>query len=252
MARLRKHAAVLLFMGLFLPQGLADNQPAISSKIITLPQGFVALEAINHSSVPVTALAVVGERELSGPVRKISSVRFFDSTLDMFSDQPLKTDESHRFEFFGPKPPPSECHSRSVAVKAALFADGSTFGEQKWISILLQRRRLAYHFDRQALDMLMEAKVKGGADAASLFSRLDRTRSIETSRGATIVERQIAEICFDEVESIVRRPQSPEGHSQPAGSVRLSLKGEDNTDRAIQRLLVRIRALKEARPSAAE
>lgn len=223
---------------------VGTRDSSIVTAVQELPDGFMKLKVANRSEIPVTAIVAVGDRVLKGSQKTVHSVRFFDSALDIFGRPALRTGEDYSFQFFGPRPTAESISSRSVGVGAVLFRDGLTWGDTKWIAILLRRRRLAYDYDRQALDILMDARLHGMGGAEVLKRLRDRLEA-DRSQQRDAVGKQMAVLCFEDVELVV---QDAIDRSKAATALSSAYRDRSLkvTDSAVQRLLSRIEALQEA------
>lgn len=166
------------------------------------PNGLIILDVVNRSDRSITAMVAVGDRVLNNSNRKVRSVRFFDSVLDGISLPDLRTNERYHFDFFGPRPPLAALKSRSVALEAVVFRDGSTWGSPDWVALLLNRRQLAYRYDEQILEILTGARLQG-SDEKSIVSQLKAAHGACLSSARNVNERQIADIAFGEAEQMI-------------------------------------------------
>ena len=166
----------------------------ISPNIETRPDGHVRLNVLNSSGSPITAIAAVGIRTLVAKPITVRSVRFFDSILNPYGPKEIMPDETYAFTFFGPNPPPDQI-TWDVQIKAAIFADGSTWGDPNWITILLLRRSSALKYDGEAM-RAMEAASLGGSTRKDLVQQLTQRRSVEIKAAGTTAEKQMADATF--------------------------------------------------------
>lgn len=183
----------LLWIG-NLPRLTAESP--LSVQLIERPNGRLEVQVTNESHVPVTALLAVGTRTLRDTNRTDRSTRFFDVGLEPAGD-PLGSGKSFTFRFFGPQPPPESLAVRSAELKAAIFADGSTWGDADSVQILLNRRRVAYECDADALKAAMDAKMQQSSSGA-LLNRLDELQNQHFSKAKSVAEKQMVEITFAE------------------------------------------------------
>ncbi|PYU47722.1 MAG: hypothetical protein DMG54_00285 [Acidobacteria bacterium] len=141
-------------------RAFAARLQEIGTNIEMLSDGHVRLNVINTTNLPISALAAVGTRTLLAKPATDRSVRFFDSVLNPFGPKELAPGKNYTFNFFGPNPPPDQL-KRDVQLKAAIFADGSTWGDPEWVSTLLLRRASAYHYDSKVLKNIEQANSVG-------------------------------------------------------------------------------------------
>src|SRR5437879_13617837 len=132
----------------------------IGTNIEMLSDGHVRLNVINTTNLPISALAAVGTRTLLAKPATDRSVRFFDSVLNPFGPRELGPGKTYTFNFFGPNPPPDQL-KRDVQLRAAIFADGSTWGDQEWITTLLLRRSSAHLYNAKILKTIEQTTSAG-------------------------------------------------------------------------------------------
>lgn len=140
-----------------------------------LSDGHVHLTASNQSRAAITALVAIGTRTHLPDRVTVRSVRFFDSVLSLTGSRGIAHGQSYTFNFFGPNPPPDQLE-RDVQLKAAIFADGSTWGDPKWVSTLQLRRSSARRYSSEALQAI-EALGSVGVTQESLRERIQELRA---------------------------------------------------------------------------
>jgi hypothetical protein len=102
-----------------------------------------------------------------------TSVRYFDSVVNVDRDKQLTSYQTYTFNFFGPKPADVK---KEVALKAALFADGSNFGDSEWVARLIAGRNAFLHDIEDAVKILQSARTSGE-------SREQLIQAAENARG---------------------------------------------------------------------
>lgn len=224
----------------------AHRSSSLTATTTELPREQIRLDIINHSSTPFTALVAEGILTLPGDRRSIHSVRFFDSSLKP-EDNTNGAGSQQFFVFFGPSTPATSHALRTVGLKAAIFADGSTWGDIKWVSMLLQRRQEALKFEQNCLDILMKAKLEAQNEQILIHSLTDAENRYSES-ASDVSGKQLAGLIFDEAKFLVERDTA---RSQTQVSFIGISHNKAGTDLAIQRMLLRIRALDEAKPAVA-
>lgn len=229
--------------------GAVQPGQQLLQSITSLPDGHVNLDVANVSNTAITALIAVGTRSLKNSRAVLQSVRVFDSVTDSLNERPLAGGARYRFVFFGPRPPAQKLRLRSVELKAALFANGSAWGDPTWIEKLTLRRKAAYSYENNALDILMDAKLHP-EKVASLVERLKTAESESSVTARTVENRQIAHAVFGEATLLVQHAiQVRLDIASPGTRPPTQQTGKSVADNAIDRMTERIRALTASLPS---
>ena len=236
--------AALFTVSLITCGSAQDTKSRFLSDTQQLPRGYVKIQVVNRSDSEITGIVAVGIREMTSGGKTLRSVRFFDSTLDIFEYHALKIAEAHAFTFFGPNPPMEMLRSRSVKVEAIVFGDGSRWGDPKWIDTIFKRRRLARDFDNEALKILLEGRLNGRS-AERILERIRTAAEVDRQKATDIDGKQMAVVCFEEVEAMLEHSRTPTSDGITFAPS-FSKQTAQSTDAAIQRLQVRIRALDNA------
>jgi hypothetical protein len=240
----------LAFMG----SAGGEQQPGASplnANVKIFPDGRARLDVFNRAQVRVTAIAVLGTRTLAKRADKtltLKSVRFFDSVLDPSGPIALEAGQTHSFSFFGPSPPPKMLRDRSLNVKAVLLFDGSTWGDPEWIATLMQRRKSAYKYEREALEIVTDAKTRG-ISGGVLLQRLDTIKQRRVAEAKLPEEKQIADLTFTEVHLLVEH-----SNQSSADRLRFTEPGRQTIDLGVpdyasKRLELRLNRLEASKPS---
>src|SRR5579859_1699925 len=98
--------------------------------------------------------------------------------------------------FFGPNPPPDKLR-REVQLKAAIFADGTTWGEPEWVTTLLLRRSSAYQYNTKVLKTIEQAS-SAGISHEELTQELGQLQKDDFATAKTTVEKQMIEVAYEE------------------------------------------------------
>jgi hypothetical protein len=199
----------------------------------------------NTSPVAITAVLVEGKRLLIDAKHPLRSVRSFDSALEPYRNRSLESGKTYDFILFGPKPDPLRLRERSAAVKAALFADGGTWGEQRWIDTLLSVRKTAYKSESQALQIMIDAKTDAPAGGAVL-QKLEEAQKADKEEAESVYDRIVIGQIFKEVIGNVvtgNLEQAPVFHSLGPFTLKPATPKVDNAIRAVT---VRMRSLESA------
>lgn len=160
-----RKSAVLFFAWLFAASAVVMGQTSQDPRIGTSPEttsdGHVYFKVENLSALPITAMVAVGTRTpLSGTGTQGTSVRYFDSVINSHirSYNALMPHQTYTFSFFGPRPAQVR---KEVTLKAAIFADGTTYGDTDWISKLIDARRAMLADLEEGISMLQTARSSG-------------------------------------------------------------------------------------------
>lgn len=193
-------------------RALGEKAQGPSSTIETQSNGSIRLNITNTATVPITALAAVGTRTFVANGRTGRSVRLFDSVLNPFSRKEILPGQTYSFSFFGPNPPENQL-KRDVEFKAAIFADGSTWGDPEWVNTLLLRRSSAYRYNAEALQLLEHAPATVSAQA--LTQQLAQLEQSELTAAKTVAEKQMVEVAFEEPIAVLANSMRSEKSSAP-------------------------------------
>lgn len=215
-----------------------QREQQISSSVETFADGHIRLGVVNTSGSPITALAAVGTRTLIAKPITVRSVRFFDSVLNPFGPKEIMPNGSYIFTFFGPNPPADQ-FTRDVQLKAAIFADGSTWGDAEWINILSLRRSSALKYSSEAMQII-ETGSLDGSPREDLTRQLTQLQSDEMKAAKTTAEKQMADVVFANALLALQDTAQADG-----GKVPLS----ESIARARSRLLVHINGLEASKPN---
>src|SRR5262249_16283319 len=127
----------------------------------------------------------------------VRSIRFFDSVLNPYGPTAIVPSGSFTFSFFGPNPPPNALR-RDVELKAAIFMDGSSWGDPEWVKVLRVRREAAARFTNKTLETIQATGIRRDTKR-SLIERIQEMRANEYRSAQTTAERQMADFIFEDV-----------------------------------------------------
>jgi hypothetical protein len=216
----------------------AQKQQKVNVAVTELPNGRVRLSVLNNSGSLITALVAVGTRTLMTTGATDKSVRFFDSVLYPFEPKEIHSGQSHDFIFFGPNPPPDQLR-RDVQLKAAIFADGSTWGEPEWVATLVLRRSSAYHYNSKVLKIIEQAN-SAGIPVQELSQELAGFEKDDFAAAKTTAEKQMVEVAYEEALLLLQDSTRTQGDNAPL---------PETTGQARSRLLLRVSRLQASKPS---
>jgi hypothetical protein len=117
-----------------------------------LPDGCVLFTIYNNSNVPLTARLVQDSRIVKDKHVQVGIVNYYDAGTDpdiVNAIMPGKAD-TQKYGIVGQ---PTE----TVTLVAALFADGTTFGDRVGCQILIDRRAYILQLQKEAVNMLETA-----------------------------------------------------------------------------------------------
>lgn len=200
-----KSASLGLLLAAALAGPLCRAQSApLTTGITTLPGGRVQLAITNNSAVPVTAFAVYIEWTLPGGGPKAHSVRIVDSVINYPRDREIMPGDTQRFVFGGVMRMSDRAVSPPrITFEAAVFADGSTFGDPGWAQRIVQDRENVYENAGRAIQELLSARdsIETRKELISRFDAL-RDQVLHSALYQGIVGRYqgiIATLPFDNV-----------------------------------------------------
>ncbi len=163
-----------------------------------LPDGQTLFTVQNRSTQPITALAVEGTRTMLPPKKGSGRVvRYFDSVANLGHDSELGPYQSHTFIIFGKSPSPSEA-SRDVELKAALFADGTSYGDPAWVNKLEDGRKFLSHCLGNVSQRL-NAALAAGEPSQTLVGELRQEETVQMKDAGSLDERVIANRVYETV-----------------------------------------------------
>jgi hypothetical protein len=136
------------------------------------------LAITNKSRAPITAWVATKETDLPGARRnpKEMGIRSSDSVpRDNPNDSQILPRDTHRVTLG---------NATRVDFKAAVFSDGSVFGDPEWVKRIIQNRRQIYQATAIALQKLRAAKEAGTArvELVREFRELERQEREEDIR----------------------------------------------------------------------
>jgi len=221
---------------MFIANGSAHSKITTTSEV--LPDGHVRFQIENRSRVPITALAVVGIRTPIKPGRHETSVRYFDSVLDPLFEKDLMPGQTYSFTLFGPNPPPDTMR-REVTLKAALFADGTIWGDAEWTQRLLLRRSSAEGYINNGLQLLTAARTSGSTREAAIKEAEDALK-VNYDSASTVEEKQMVQQVYREMILFLQ------GSTRNDGA---AISQEDSMTAAANHLMARAHRLTSAKKS---
>jgi hypothetical protein len=139
---------------------MAQQDPRFFSKIDNSPDGSLQVTITNRSQQTITAFLITNKRTNANGLWQTDSVRVFDSAFNNPLDREILPAESRAIRLFGANPKMRSIQS-TAELKAILFSDGSSFGDDEWVHRIVQRRKIVWQELADAISTLQEAKASG-------------------------------------------------------------------------------------------
>lgn len=181
---------------------LQVTQPDPRFRVIkqTAADGSSLLIVQNNSKTLITGLLAVGAQDTPGKGR-VTALRVFDSVINAPHDRPIEPYQSYTFVLFGPSPRSQA--KTTASLKAAIFSDGSTWGETSYMQRLLRLRRLTYEYTKKAVQTV-ESATRNGISCDQLAQEADQTARSKMQEAADVDEKQIAENVLSNISVFIR------------------------------------------------
>lgn len=182
----------------------SQNSPVRTSSEL-LENGQLLLKVENRSRLPITALAAVGTRtpDTAGG-HPGTSVRYFDSVLNTDMFKQLDPYQTYTFRFFGAKPAGVK---KEATLKAALFSDGTSYGDTEWVNRLIAMRKSVLANLQDAIQMLKSAQ-SSGQTKEQLLEDSEARRRVKVA-AAQSTEEKLASDIYHEVSWNFRADNAP-------------------------------------------
>lgn len=189
----------LLFGGTCSVAARGADDPRLNVTTETTPDGHVLFKVENLSVQPITAMVlVVTHTYPDNPGHPGQSLRYFDSLISSDTERDVMQYQTHTFTL----PRISGPHAAGVrsepALKAAIFADGSSYGDPQWVNRLVLGRKAASQDLEDAIKMLQSAKASG-ASGESLAKEVADAKSAKVKEAQVPEERMAAGQVYDTI-----------------------------------------------------
>jgi len=157
-----KHHGILVSVLLFSATGIfAQEDVRVASTVTELEGGLFEIVVVNEASEAMTAFMVVVEGLGSSPGRNPIRVHYCDSVRYSHRDRPILRGGSWKLTR-GAIAPRTE-----VSLKAAIFENGSSFGDPLWVERILDMRRLSM----EAIDTSLR-RLRAGLESGDTREQL--------------------------------------------------------------------------------
>lgn len=206
---------IVLFLAvLFSPHLMtfAGQESAIEANAISEQDGHVEFFITNRSSINVDAYVILIETIplMKGPSR-LQTVRYVDVATNP-REQTLLPGAMRRFRFAGPEPGPKVVRTE-VSLKAAIFADGTSFGESAWVDKLLEMRKRMCLRANWALSLLESEKYRGRVTRDEIIDRIKQAASEAMPTAESVEDRMAIDAFEKEITANLALVQRSDGQS---------------------------------------
>lgn len=200
--------AVIFLVVLFTWPSKAQ-ETAISATVIPHSDGSVDLAVTDHSRRIVTAWVIFVDFVplLQGTPRATQTI-YTDNVINPF-DRPLMPNDTRTVNVGGTEPGSTKTKVE-VGFEAALFDDGSAFGDPSWSNRLVQQRKYLYVHIQEAIELLDGAKPKG-TSREDLINQMQSIKKTKLNSAETPEEQRAIRKVYEEAAVNLQRSQRPDG-----------------------------------------
>ncbi len=189
--------------------GGSSSEAPLDVKTTSLPDGWIEISITNLSNQAVTAFVLFSEHTpLVSTVRYYYTIKWVDSIFSPH-DRPIMPNETQRFKYGGPNPGPDRVRTE-VSLKAAVFADGTAFGDPVWGDRLIQGRKSLFEHFGKAIQALQLARARS-ASREELIRTFTETESAELSTTQTPERQRGIRTAYGTVIANLQRSTTPNG-----------------------------------------
>lgn len=177
-------------------QAPAPGKQPLHSTTETLPNGALVVRVENLSGSSITALLAVGEATLPDGKKVFGVVQGFDSVMNSPIQQSVDPGQSHTLFIFPANPvrplhgPPLKV-KREGQLKAAIFANGKTWGDPVWIARLLRARLDALEYTKDVMARLQQA-LSSGTPLRQLADQMHAAGRNRSAPSSYVGDKEIA------------------------------------------------------------
>ena len=179
--------ALLFATATLVPQD-APQDPRFATKIETAADGSTTLSITNRSKSSITALTIFSEHTDSSGVVRPYSRKYFDSVTNSWVYPEIRAQETREFKLF-PASPLASGETRTGTIQAMIFADGSTYGDDASVGLILKMREFEWRNLSAVLSTLSAAKSKP-------ISKDELLRQLDENQKAESDERRTSHLMF--------------------------------------------------------
>jgi hypothetical protein len=163
----------------------------------------------------MTAFILVADNiPMVATVQRHTFVRYVDSVFNS-NDRPLMRGDTQNFTFGGPGPDGTQAWRVDLEVKAAIFADGSTFGDPEWVKRLVDSRRFLYRHLQAALEALQSARGTAVTDSNLVQQFQDRKMAAMTASAGDREEGRAIRVVYGTIGVNLERTTMLDGTPAP-------------------------------------
>lgn len=194
----------------------AAQRPEIETKASLQPDGHVEFLITNNTSRKADAYVILIETHpiAKGTVHS-QTVRYVDIAVNPH-EQALLPGATRRFRFAGPQPGPTRVRT-DVTFGAAIFADGTSFGEATWVDKLLEIRKRMCLRATWALRLLAEKEGDPRLTIEELVDHIKKAAVEESLKAENVEDRMAIDAFQREVTANLSLAQETE---EETGNVR--------------------------------
>jgi hypothetical protein len=194
---------VVVFVTLLIAAGIvsprdAPQDPQVGIQLVTAADGSMKVSVTNRSELSVTALTISAERtDANGKPRPYSRI-YFDSVTNANAYPEIRSQETRELKL-GQAGPSANGENYTAKIEAAVFEDGSTFGDDAAVDVILHAREFAWRNLMAVLKTVDTAKAKT-VSKDELLHQLDenqKTESDEARKGHSFSSVRPASMAFN-------------------------------------------------------
>jgi hypothetical protein len=170
--------ALLLAAATGVPQD-APQDPRFAIKIDAAEDGTTKVSLTNRSQMSITALTLFAERTGASGMHRGYSQLYFDSVTNSNAYPEIRPRETREFRT-GESGPLAEGERRTAKIQAVIFEDGSSYGDDAAVGVILHMREFVWRNLSAVLNTLAAAKAKP-ISRDVLLQQLDENQITESN-----------------------------------------------------------------------
>jgi hypothetical protein len=177
MKRVLAFVTLLIAAGIVSPQD-APQDPEVGIQLVTAADGSMKVSVTNRSELSVTALTISAERtDANGKPRPYSRI-YFDSVTNANANPEIRSQETRELKL-GQAGPSANSENYIAKIEAVIFEDGSTFGDDSAVDVILHAREFAWRNLAVVLKTVDAAKART-VSKDELLHQLDENQKTES------------------------------------------------------------------------